>query len=420
MDKNIEYDVIVVGAGPGGSTCASLLAKSGLKTILVEKEKSPRFHIGESLLPNGNRLLKRIGVWEQIESSGLIKKLGGEFTYGDGSNVVYNEFAKGIIPGLDYAYQVERSKFDEILLNNARSCGCEVMQPAKIEGLAKQDNQWQVVVKSEGARQTRTLGAKWLIDASGSSTLLGKYLKIPRRSVPIPPRIAVFNHFVGVKRQTDERGGNIIITRIEDGWFWSIPLDRNRTSVGVVSMRRKNSPRDLAAFFYEQLSKSPFMADNMWKAKPQEVFRSAANFSYEYERFSGCNYFMVGDAAGFLDPVFSSGVYLAMESATLAADILVKHINNGGGKLPTKLQRGYTKAIKKRMRVMLQLINIFYNDTQFSVYMHPSNKCKLFQTINSIVSGNTKLSFSLAWRFQLFRLICRLNKHLRFAPEVKL
>ena len=414
----MPYDAIIIGSGPAGSTCATILAQNGSRVLIIEKESFPRFHIGESLLPSGNQIFRDIGIWNKIENAGFIKKWGGEFTYGDGSNMVYNKFSNGLIKGLDYSYQVERSKFDQILLDHACESGCELHQAAQVIDIKKQGEGWEIVIKEEG-KEAEMIQAKFIFDASGQRCLLARHLKLAKHEIPIAPRIAVFNHFTGVGRHDGERAGNIIITRIAEGWFWSIPLDDKRSSVGLVSMRSKGLPKDLATFFYKTVAENPFMKRCMQSSKAILDFKSAANFSYEYDSFCGSNYFLLGDAAGFLDPVFSSGVYLAMESASQAAYVFLKH---GAGKehLSQRQQRKYTQSIKRRMRVMLRLIRIFYDNSQFSVYMHPTNKYRLFEAVNSIVSGITKLNFSLAWRFYLFCTICRLNKYFNFAPKIGL
>ncbi|HEB28992.1 MAG TPA: NAD(P)/FAD-dependent oxidoreductase [Porticoccus sp.] len=416
-----HLDVLIVGGGPAGSTAAALLVEAGLKVCIVEKEPFPRFKIGESLLPGGNDILKRLGIWEKMDDAGFIRKYGAEFVSSDGSSRVHNIFSEGLVKGLDYTYQVERSKFDLLLLNNAIKKGASLLQPAKVISTELKEGQWQVAVEAEN--QTTQYQATWLLDASGRDAFFGKKQKLAQDTIPYPKRFAVYSHFKGVKRNSGKEAGNIIITRLRDGWFWSIPLDDDKTSVGVVSVRKRDEWKDpnftAETFFNNEIKRSTYLSGLLENAQALDDFRITADYTYSFSDYAGPQHMLLGDAAGFIDPIFSSGVYLAMRSATMAVDaILPAHREKRT--LTTRDCNTYTKKLKSNVRVMRNLIEVYYDPKGFTIFMSPSEKFKLFQSVNSIVAGNSNPGFSLRWRFRLFLLLCKINKRFKLAPDQEL
>lgn len=414
-------DVLIIGAGPAGSTAAALLAEQGLNVCLVEKSSFPRFQIGESLLPGGNAILKRLGLWEKMDQAGFIRKYGAEFVSADGSSRVHNVFAEGLIKGLDYAYQVERSRFDDLLLQNAIDKGTKLRQPCKVTHASLERNHWEITLETEAGIES--VNSTWLLDASGRTAFLGKRLKLTQDSIPYPKRIAVYNHFEGLPRRAGKESGNIIITRLRDGWFWAIPLDERKTSVGVVSTRKHDEWKQpgftAETFFNQEVARAPFLCELMAKARPCDEYRVTADYTYSFTDYAGPRYMLLGDAAGFIDPIFSSGVYLAMRSASMAADAILaadaKH-----RALSRAEHSAYTAKLKKNVRTMRDLIEVYYDPKSYSVFMSPSQRFKMFQSVNAIVAGHSDPSFSLKWRFQLFLIICRLNRYLPLVPPQNL
>ena len=418
-----SFDVAIIGAGPAGCTAGALLAAAGLTVCIVEKDAFPRFKIGESLLPAGNAILRRIGVWEQMEQAGFTKKYGGEFISSDGSSRVNNIFSDGLVKGMDYSYQVERCRFDQLLLDNARARGCQVLQPARVEDARWQDGHWALALSNRTAPPAN-LQARWLVDASGRQAFYGRSRRLPKDPLPYPKRLAVYGHFKGVRhREHSAYPGNIIVTRLRDGWFWSIPLDATTTSVGVVSQRRKDewisSRLTPASFFAREAQRSPFVTALLKDAEIIGDYRTTGDYAHSFGDYAFTRALLVGDAAGFIDPVFSSGVYLAMRSAEMAADAIALAHRQQRGLTPREC-RHYTRTLKKNVRVMRDLIEVYYDNSRFPVFMAPSNRFKLFSAVNSIVAGNTQPDFRLWWRFQLFLLICRSNRWLRLAPPQRL
>ncbi|QYY36232.1 tryptophan 7-halogenase [Ruficoccus sp. ZRK36] len=407
------YDCLVIGAGPAGTAAATLLAQAGRRVLIVDKAPFPRFHIGESLIPAANRVLRKMGVWDEVERAGFVRKEGAEFTFGTGEKRVHNRFEDGWVPGLDYTYQVERSQFDRLLLARAREAGCEVLQPAEARTLTQTDTGWQVELDVDGS--PRTVEASWLLDAAGRGRWLGRQLSVPTEPLPLHKRFTVYGHFTGVARAEGPEGGNVILTRIPKGWFWMIPLDEERTSVGLVAQHEgeRATPERI---FDRRVATNPYMRACMAEAKLEDRFRVESDYSFVHQHFAGDRWLMLGDAAGFIDPVFSSGVYLALESADLAATAILK----AGNSLGRHARNRYERQVWARMKVMLEMVQMYYDDRSFAVFMHPTDSFRLFSAVNAVVGGNTQMSFGLRWRYLLFLLVCRLNRHLPMVPPVKL
>jgi len=415
---DIQLDALIIGAGPAGTTAAAVLAQGGLDVWLVEREEFPRFRIGESLLPGGNAILKRIGVWDKMDDAGFIRKYGAEFVSADGQSRVHNIFAEGLVKNLDYTYQVERAKFDKLLLDNALEKGATLKQPWRVVSAQENDMGWHVALQN--GEEELQVTCRWLLDASGRTAFLGRRLNLAEDNIPYPKRFAVYNHFEGVKRASGKEGGNIIITRLKNGWFWSIPLDANKTSIGVVSTRKKDEWKDPAftpeVFFNNEIERGPYLQSLLEEAKPLDDFRVTADYTYSFTQFGGPHYLLLGDAASFIDPIFSSGVYLAMRSATMASDMILAAQTSGRALAPREVD-SYTCSLKKNVRIMRNLIEVYYDPKGYEVFMSPTERFKLFQSVNSIVAGNSSPGFSLRWRFRLFLFICRLNRRFQLAPE---
>lgn len=416
--QTIETDVAIVGAGPAGATAAALLAQKGFSVRIIEREPFPRFRIGESLLPGGNALLKRLGVWDKMDEAGFIRKYGAEFVSGDGQSRVHNVFADGLVKGMDHTYQVERARFDKLLLDNAVDKGAELVQPAKVVEASQAKEGWSLSVTTEEGRHL--VNCKWLLDGSGRTAFVGKRLKLTQDEIPYPKRFAVYNHFEGIPRRSGKEAGNIIITRLSNGWFWAIPLDENKTSVGVVSTRDREEWKQDGftpqTFFQNQVDRAPFLSELMAEAKPCDEYRVTADYTYSFSNYAGPNYVLMGDAAGFIDPIFSSGVYLAMRSASMAADAVIA-AEAQSRQLTQADCNTYTKQLKQNVRVMRDLIEVYYDQKGYSVFMSPTERFKLFQAVNSIVAGNSSPSLAVRWRFRLFLFICRLNRRFSMVPD---
>ena len=413
MTPQYDFDTIIVGGGPGGATAGALLAKAGQKVLVLEKETFPRFHIGESLLPFGNDVLKASGAWDKVTAAGFIPKFGAEFCVGNTSKFQRFWFTKSLTPEHGQTFQVERSKFDEILLRHAAECGCEVREGCAAKGVEFDADGVTV------ATTTQSLRARWFIDASGRDTFLGRVRQLPRENLPIAKRIAVYAHFTGVFRNEGEAAGHITITRLKDGWFWFIPLDAQKTSVGMVRTLDdlKQSGGEVSQWFERTVAGSTDLSNRIQNATRVSQFYTTSDYTYRYETLAMPRALMVGDAGGFIDPIFSSGVFVALRSAQVAVETLLRADATGRG-LAARGQRRYTDAVHRMMDVYLQLITMFYDNVAFEVFMHPVNRFNMLRTIASVLGGSTERSFGMWWRMQSFYLICRIQRRFPLVPRV--
>src|SRR5579862_897955 len=314
-------DVAVIGGGPAGSTAATLLARRGYRVVLLEKAHHPRFHIGESLLPMNLPLFERLGVLEKVRAIGVHKR-GADFEARNpqGYNTFAFERALGESP--PHAFQVWRQDFDQLLYEHARGCGADAREGhevCSVEQLGPRDA--LIEFRTDAGRSYR-IRARYLIDASGRDAFLAGRKKL-RRKNPLHQSAAIFGHFRGAAARAGGDAGNISMYRFEHGWMWMIPLPEGVMSVGAVCWpqylkQRKGRTVD---FLLETLKQSPAMWQRLEQAQliGDEV-RVTGNYSYDSRRMGGPGWLMVGDAFAFLDPVFSSGVFLAMGGAEEAAD----------------------------------------------------------------------------------------------------
>jgi flavin-dependent dehydrogenase len=419
-----EYDALIIGGGPAGSTAGAYLARAGLRVLIVEKERFPRFHIGESIMPVTNSILREIGVWDKVERAGFQPKYGAEFHVGNRSVLPKHvEFSKGLVPGLDYTYQVERSRFDLLLLDHARELGCEVRQETRasaVEPLGRDGYQVALAAAAAGGSAPgEAVRCQFLIDASGRDTLFAKPIKTAPVNPAFAKRVAIYAHFRGVPRNPGKAAGNIVIVRHGDGWFWIIPLSPEHTSVGVVTTteRMKTSRLKPAALFEQLVAESAKLAQVMEHAEPITPFVATADYNYRARRFATSRLVLVGDAACFLDPMFSTGVFVALLSAKLAAEEVVCAQRAGRG-LSWWQQRRYTRRLGANLAVLEKLVKAFYDNAAFSVFMERNAPWRMAPAINSIVAGHSDPPWPVRWRYWLFLLVCRIQRLRPLVPPI--
>jgi flavin-dependent dehydrogenase len=318
-----ECDVLVVGGGPAGSTAAALLAQRGERVVLVEKEKHPRFHIGESLLPLNLPLIEQLGVGEDIRRIGMVK-YGAQFVSPYHQKAVEFEFANAWDKNFPYAYQVRRSEFDHILLKNAAAKGATVVEECRIADVDFLPGGQGVRVRGRTSQgENRRWHAKFVVDATGRDTLLANRFGIKQRNRK-HASAAMFAHFTGAKRLAGKEEGNITVFWFDHGWFWFIPLADGTTSIGAVCAPPyfKTRKTELTKFFMDTIAQSPELAERLKGAEMISAVTATGNYSYRCARMTGDRFIMLGDAFAFIDPLFSTGVYLAMNSAFLGADVV--------------------------------------------------------------------------------------------------
>ena len=324
-----EVDVVVVGGGPGGSTLATLVAMRGHRVVLLEKEKFPRFQIGESLLPSTVHGVCRLtGVADELAKAGFTTKRGGSFRWG--ANPEVWTFAFSVSPKMtgktSHAYQVERSKFDQILLDHARHTGVDVREEHAVNDVIDDEDRVRGVSYTDASGNAGTIRAKYVVDASGNKSRIYQQAGTTRQYSEFFRSLALFGYFEGGKRQAEPNSGNILCAAFDSGWFWYIPLSPTLTSVGAV-VRRELASRiqgDPEEALRSLIAECPLMTEYLRDAKrvtegQYGQIRTRKDYSYTNTKFWRPGMALVGDAACFVDPVFSSGVHLATYGAVLAA-----------------------------------------------------------------------------------------------------
>lgn len=419
MRCSSEYDVAIIGGGPAGAAAGTQLAKAGLKPVILEKEKFPRFCIGESLLPFGNILLKQLGVWNQMEDAGFLRKYGAEFCTGDKSRLRRFWFGQTLGASCEYSYQVERSKFDELLLNNARTHGCEVHEETRVIAIENLDAK-KMQLHCETPKGALSIHADWIIDASGRNAFTGKKLGLRRNITQKNRRVAIYGHFEGVFRNSGKAEGHITIARISDAWFWLIPLSGNKTSIGLVvpaERLSKSNTRTLDDVFQEAVDSTPEVKDRMKGASKLGSLRATGDYSWKFSSFATRRVVLAGDAAGFIDPIFSSGVMLALQSSMRAAELIIR-AEKSNRQLSRFERFQYTRQVMGWMRQYSRLIAPFYEKAGFEVFMNPASLLQIPSSIARLVGGQTEPTFIDSLRIEAFRTICRLQRFVPIAPAI--
>src|SRR5262245_35375464 len=414
------YDVAIIGGGPAGSTTAALLARAGRRVVVFEREKFPRFHIGESLLPFSMKAFTRLGLHEKFENAGFIKKYGGEIMGACSDSGTKFYFKDGYRSQTDHAYQVTRGDFDKLLLDHAAESGAEVHEQTAVESVAFSDDGVDLSVKSNGS--SNSIRARYLVDASGRTSVLGRQFKI-KKTYEHLQKLSIFAHYDGVWRPDGIDGTLTVLIRAVDRWFWLIPLTNERTSVGVVldSEIFRESKLSADDFLEQAVAEQPSIAKRMTNAQRVSKVHVEADFSYRSARLYGDRWLLTGDAAGFIDPIFSSGVFLAVFSGEKCADALnevLDHPRNAERLFPR-----YERSVNRAMDVYLRFVNAWYTKEFIEVFLSPRGSrgaLGLAPAVNAVLGGNVGNSFSIRWRMWVFYFLVWLQRHHPIAPKLTL
>lgn len=318
---NQEFDIIVIGGGPAGSTVGSLLAGFGKRVLVLEKEVFPRYHIGESLLSGTANLMKKVGALEKVEASGAIRKYGVQWIWGSRREPWTVYFKDALAMPYDWGYQVERGAFDKVLLDNARDRGVDVRQNCRVVDIVRDAERVCGVAYEDSSGTRHTVTAPWTIDGSGQGGYITKQLNRLTWD-PVLRNMAVWSYWKGVKLPSGIDRGNTVLTTFPEGWLWFIPLTGDVISIGAV-MDRDRYVREradgLTELYHNAIKAAPELAQRLQGAECVADVRVQRDWSYSYDRFWGKGYVSVGDAACFIDPLLSTGVHLAMLSGYLAS-----------------------------------------------------------------------------------------------------
>ncbi len=383
-----DCDVLVIGGGPAGSTAAALLAERGYRVTLLEKARHPRFHIGESLLPANLPLLEKLGVAEAVKAIGM-EKWGAEFVSPWHDHKQSFEFVDAMDKSMPMAYQVRRAEFDEILIRNASRKNARVVEGCQVQDVNfLPDNAGALVQARHDDGSMESVHARFVLDASGRDTFLGNRFKAKQRNKK-HNSTAIYAHFSGAERNSGKAAGNITIFWFEHGWFWFIPLADGATSVGAVTwpyyLKTRND-KSLTQFFQETIALCAPLSERLQHAQLTSPVEATGNFSYVCDRTHGSNYLLLGDAYTFIDPVFSSGVMLAMHSAFVGADtvdICLRHPKQAAAAL---------KKFDSTMRIGPKAFSWFIyrvtNPTMRNMFMGPSNIFRVKEALLSVLAGD--------------------------------
>ncbi len=401
--RSSDCDVLVIGGGPAGATAAALLAERGYRVTLLEKAHHPRFHIGESLLPANLPLLEKLGVADAVRAIGM-EKWGAEFVSPWHTHKQCFEFADALDKSMPMAYQVRRSEFDEILIRNASRKNARVVEGCQVQEVTFLAGDSGALVQARhDDGSVEMVGTRFVLDASGRDTFLANRFKAKHRNTK-HNSAAIYGHFTGAERNPGKAAGNITVYWFDHGWFWVIPLADGATSVGAVTwpyyLKTRNK-KPLDQFLLETIALCAPLQQRLQHAQLTAGVEATGNFSYVCDRTHGSNYLLLGDAYTFIDPVFSSGVMLAMHSAFVGADTVntcLRHPQQAAAAL-----KNFDRTMRRGPKAFLWFIYRVTNPTLRNMFMGPRNPFRVKEALLSVLAGDVFGRTPLRSRLLVFK-----------------
>jgi len=375
-----ELDVVVIGGGPAGSTAATLIAQNGYRVAVFERDRFPRFHIGESLIPQTYWVLQRLNMLDKMRGSHFVKKYSVQFITEKGKLSEPFYFWDHKPHESSQTWQVRRSEFDTMLLDNAREHGVQVTEGARVhEVLFEGDRAVGVRVAYAEGGPAQEVRAKVVVDASGQQSMIMGKLGL-REWDPVLKKAALWTYWKGAYRDVgrDEGATIVIQTQGKNGWFWYIPLHDDIVSVGVVAsyndLFQNRGTNDFETIYFQEVDRCPGVKPRLEGATRCDIFRAQKEYSYRARKAAGNGWVLVGDAYGFLDPLYSSGVLLALTSGQMAADAVTEGLANGDTSASQlgKWEAQYGAGMDRMRRLVCE----FYDGFSFGRFVkkHPHLK----------------------------------------------